>query len=237
MTPSTSQHTSAEPEHASAPPAGEEAPEHYIGNSAFEKADSMFNIVMLGLTGTGKSASANTILAAGNSRKHFKSKSSSMPVTTRCEAIIVKKLCGTRVRVVDTPDFLNDQLKDSQAQVEECKRYCQPGRCVVLLVLQLGRFTDGERGILEKLEKKLDWKIRKRTIVLLTHKEDLEGSLAEYINANDGLKSIVDMCGNRIHLFNNSSNDTKQVTELIEKIPNNESIFPKFPKENQCCVC
>ncbi|KAA8590694.1 hypothetical protein FQN60_014628 [Etheostoma spectabile] len=238
MTPSTSQQTRAEPEEpdASAPPAQEAAPEHYNGISAWEQQDNMFNIVMLGLTGTGKSASANTILAAGNSKKHFLSKSSSLPVTTQCEEKIVKRLCGTQVRVVDTPDFLNDQLNISQGQVEECKRYCQPGRCVVLLVLQLSRFTDGEIGILEKLEKKLDWKIRESTIVLLTHKEDLEGGLDEYINAHDGLKSIVDMCGKRVHLFNNTSHDTKQVTELIKKIPNYENIFPKFT-EKQCCVC
>lgn len=202
--------------------------------------DNIFNIVMLGLTGTGKSASANTILAAGNSqrnsKKHFISMSHSLPVTTQCEVKIVKKLCGTQVRVVDTPDFLNDQLCNSQAQVEECKRYCQPGRCVVLLVLQLGRFTDVERGILEKLEKKLDWKIRERTIVLLTHREDLKGSLKSYIDVNDGLKSIVEMCVNRLHLFNNSSNDTKQVIELIKKIPNYENFFPKFTEKN-CCVC
>lgn len=227
MTPSTLQHTRA-------------APEHHNGNSTCEMPDNIFNIVMLGLTGTGKSASANTILAAGNSqrnsKKHFLSMSNSLPVTTQCKVKIVKRLCGTQVRVVDTPDFLNDQLNNSQEQVEECKKYCQPGRCVVLLVLQLGRFTDVEKGILEKLEKKLDWKIRESTIILLTHKKDLKESLTSFIDVNDDLKSMVEMCGSRLHLFNNSSNDTKQVIELIKKIPNYEKVFPKFTERN-CCIC
>uniref|UniRef100_A0A3Q0SB26 Zgc:172131 n=1 Tax=Amphilophus citrinellus TaxID=61819 RepID=A0A3Q0SB26_AMPCI len=146
--------------------------------------DGAFSIILLGQTGTGKSASANTILSAGKHQwdkgQAFESKPSSMPVTTKCKEKIVS-ISGTTVRVVDTPDFFYEDEPIDEAQVEECKKYCQEGRCVVLLVIQLGRFTDGEKGILEKLEDKLGWKIRKNTIVLFTHGEDLTGTVETFI--------------------------------------------------------
>lgn len=143
------------------------------------------------------------------------------------------------VRVVDTPDFFHDQLKNSQAHVEECKRYCQPGRCVVLLVLQLGRFTDEEHGILEKLENELGWRIRESTIILFTHGEDLKGSLDQYIYANDHLRNIITMCSFRHHVFRNSCKDTKQVKGLLTKIPEYKNIFPKFNSRTfpECLTC
>ncbi|XP_071322900.1 GTPase IMAP family member 8-like [Trachinotus anak] len=205
--------------------------EHHTGN--------IFNIVLLGLTGTGKSASANTILAAGHSqqdqRQLFISQSSSMPVTTECDIRITKKPFGMVVRVVDTPDFFHEQLKNPQEQVAMCRKYCQPGQCVVLLVLQLSRFTDAERGILENLENKLNLRIRDNTIVLLTHGEDLKGSLEQFIYTHGPLRNIIEMCGHRYHVFNNNSKDTKQVIELIKKIPNYKNIFPKFTRK--CLVC
>lgn len=149
----------------------------------------------------------------------------------------MEKPFGVAVRVVDTPDFFDDQLSNPQAHIDECKKYCQPGRCVVLLVLQLGRFTDEEHGILEKLEKTFNWRIRENTIVLLTHGEDLKGNLEQFINASIPLKRIITSCGSRYHLIKNSTKDTKQVMELIKKIPDWKSIFPKLAKKSECLMC
>ncbi|XP_042371000.1 GTPase IMAP family member 9-like [Plectropomus leopardus] len=212
------------------------------GDGVFEEPDDIFNIVLLGPNGTGKSASANTILAAGHpnqdSLQLFRSEPSPMLVTTQCEVRIVEKPFGTKVRLVDTPDFFHDQLRNSQAQVEECKKYCKPGQCLVLLVLRLGHFTNIERGILEKLEKKFGWEIRESTIVLLTHGEELAGSLEKFINAHDRLKSVIELCEDRYHLFSNTSNNKKQVMELIKKMPDYKNLFPKFAKKQntRCCI-
>ncbi|KAL6097312.1 gimap8 [Pungitius sinensis] len=197
------------------------APGHPLGNSASEAGDRTFNIVLLGLSGTGKSASANTILTAlgtkNKSKNLFKSEANSVMTTTRCEVKYVTKSSRERVRLVDTPDFLDDLLEDAQAQVDECKKYCQRERCVVLLVLQLGRFTERERDILPKLEEKLGWKIREKTILLLTHGEELKGSLDDYMTAQAGLQDLVKQCGGRYHLFNNNSKKNEQVRKLIKK--------------------
>nr|XP_046231793.1 GTPase IMAP family member 8-like isoform X2 [Scatophagus argus] len=234
------------PLHTFSAPAGaglQQDARHHIGSSANGVPENTFNIVLLGLTGTGKSASANTILIAGNPeldpRQLFKSQPSSLPITTQCEVKMTEKPFGVPVRVVDTPDFFHDELNNSEQQINECKKYLQQGQCVVLLVLQLGRFTDYEQGILERLEDKFGWTIRDSTIVLLTHGEDLKGDLEQFIKASAPLRNLVELCHHRHHLFNNSSRDSKQVINLIKKIPDCKNIFPKFMKRSgtQCCVC
>ncbi|XP_029028922.1 GTPase IMAP family member 8-like [Betta splendens] len=239
--PSTSQCTVALP--AAAPTAAPCEP----NKVSFNTNDDCFNIVLLGLTGTGKSASVNTILTYGNSStksKNFvQSEPSSMPITTECNAVVVEKF-KRQIRVVDTPDFFNDHIKNSQAQIHECRKYCQPGQCVVLLVFQLGRFTDGEAKLLGKLEETFGWKIRDSAVVLLTHGESFEGNPDQFIGERSTLKSIVEACGNRYHVFRNTHKDPKQVVALMRKFPNCEKIFPKLSeknphngKKNECSLC
>lgn len=193
----------------------------------------IFNIIILGLAGTGKSETGNTILTAAKSDGQlFKAEASSVPITFCCTVRSVNKIFGVPVRVVDTPDFFHEDVKDAHVHINECRKYCQPGQCVVLLVIQGGRFTNQEIGILERLEDCLGWNIRDCTIVLLTRGDDMKNvDLWSYISENPGLKHIVEHCGNRFHLFNNKSKDIKQVLELVRKIPNYKSLFPKFAKK------
>ena len=206
------------------------------GTSVLAVPDNRFNIVLLGLTGTGKSSSANTIMETGSSKQQltpFRSEASSIPITSCCDFRFMTKPFGIPVRLVDTPDFFHADLKNPEAHIEECRKYCQRGQCVVLLVLQLGRFTDGEREILLKLEKRLGWRIREETILLLTHGDDLRGDLFRHIETQPHLKSMAEMCSFRCHAFNNKIRDHKQVTELVKKIPNYQKRFLKFVKKEE----
>ncbi|XP_024233193.2 GTPase IMAP family member 8 [Oncorhynchus tshawytscha] len=214
--------------HRSSDPGGsQDGPASGSGNSKTGKLNhesdhsNILNIVLLGETRTGKSSSGNTILR----NKCFPSGATSVSVTKMCQ-VENMKIGGTEVRVIDTPDFFNDDLKQPCKDVEDCIKICQTGLSVYLLVFQIGRFTAGEREILKKLEDVLG-RIRERTCVLFTRGEDLKDmSIETFISkADTQLKEIVDCCGSR-HVFKNTKTDYQQVVELMGKIfhflPNNQ---------------
>ncbi|XP_063050262.1 GTPase IMAP family member 8-like, partial [Engraulis encrasicolus] len=173
-------------------------------------------LVLLGEFGTGKSASGNTILG----EKAFASRASAAPLTTQCQKA-EREVYGRRVTVIDTPDFFDQDLKQSDRHVRECREMCKGRECVYLLVIQIGRFTEGERGILERLEKRLG-KIRDRTMILFTYGDGLKGqSIDDYVrNTNPHLQQLIGKCGDRYQVFNNKDRGEwrGQVETLMEQI-------------------
>lgn len=141
-----------------------------------------------------------------------------MPVTTECKAVTSNMY--PQVRVIDTPDFFDEDIKGEH--LSKCRELCRTGPCVYLLVMQAGRFTDGERGILEKLETAFKGKIRERMIVLFTHGENLQRSDMtedQFVSeAEPHLQQVVKDCGGRYHVFKNKDKSREQVLQLVEKI-------------------
>lgn len=142
---------------------------------------------------------------------------------------------GRWVSVVDTPDFFYEDQPVDEEEIKVCKQYCKSRQHVILLVIQLGRFTDGEAGILEKLENKFG-RISDRTIILFTHGENLHCDVKQFIGERIHLKRIVEACGDRYHVFKNTSKNSRQVKELFET---SEHMFPGFRTKKSfplfCC--
>uniref|UniRef100_A0A8C9RHQ0 GTPase IMAP family member 8 n=1 Tax=Scleropages formosus TaxID=113540 RepID=A0A8C9RHQ0_SCLFO len=173
-------------------------------------------LVLLGRRGSGKSSCGNTILGA----KVFQSFLSTTPVTRECEEHSTH-IQGRKVTVIDTPDFFGDFLPDPDFHVKKCISMVGQESSVFLLVIQLGRFTEGEKKIVTQIQEVFSVSVTQNMIVLFSYGDDLEGVTTEDFlkHAQPELRTLVEKCGNRYHVFNNrdTSSDT-QVTELLQKV-------------------
>ncbi|XP_056124496.1 GTPase IMAP family member 8-like [Rhinichthys klamathensis goyatoka] len=168
-------------------------------------------IVLLGVSGAGKSPTANAIL----DREAFKES------RTRESEIQRGRVEDRNISIIDTPGFFNSQLTDEELQKQMMKSLylSGPGPHVFLLILDLETCREEPRNVVEQIQEYFGEQAMRFTMVLFIGREKISKKEWIQIIESENIKELLNYFEGRYQVINSKSEcDSYQITMLLKSI-------------------